>query len=310
VNIAFNILPIFLVIGLGIGAKKVGFLPREFLVPGNRLAFYIAIPAMLFRAIALTPVRDTLNPVVAGICWAALGLGWLATVLIAARLFPGPADASRATWIQGATHGNQGILGLAVVVYGLGSAATGVAGLLTGLIIVGQNVVSVYTLNRWGSGHRQKGSLAKQTLGNPIILSTLAGLLFALSPLTLPGFVDRTLQIVGGMGLPLALMMIGATFADSRPGQINWLEMGLLTIIKLVGLPTLGLGLLLMADISGLPAVVTLVLLSSPSATLCVVMANEMGGDPRLASAAITMTHAFSALSYLLWLYLGSSWFY
>ncbi len=54
-TIALNILPIFLVIAIGIGAQKTGFLPSEFLGPGNRLAFYIAIPAMLFRAIALTP---------------------------------------------------------------------------------------------------------------------------------------------------------------------------------------------------------------------------------------------------------------
>ena len=55
-TIALNILPIFLVIGIGLVAKKVGFLPREFLVPGNRLAFFIAIPAMLFRATkALVP---------------------------------------------------------------------------------------------------------------------------------------------------------------------------------------------------------------------------------------------------------------
>ncbi len=197
-------------------------------------------------------------------------------------------------------------MGLAVVVYGLGPAATGVAGLLTAVIIVGQNTLSVFTFNRWGVGRQPKGSLLKKTLSNPIIISTVAGLLFALSPLRMAGFIDRTLQIVGGMGLPLALMMTGAVLADTRRGQIQLIEMGLLSGIKLLALPSLGLLLMLMAGITGLPGIVLLVLLSSPSATLCVVMANEMGGDARLASTAISVTHALSALSYLLWLSLGS----
>lgn len=304
-TIALNILPIFLVIGIGVGAQKTGFLPREFQGPGNRLAFFIAIPAMLFRAIATTPLKESIYPAAIIICLVALALVWGATALLGILLYKGRRGSSQATWIQGATHGNQGILGLAVVVYGLGPAATGVAGLITAVIIVGQNILSVFTLTRWGVGDRRQASLLSQILGNPIIISSLAGLLFALSPLTLPDFIDRTLQILGGMGLPLALMMIGATLAETRPEQIEMIPMGLLTAIKLVAMPAAGLALLLMTHTGGLPAIVTLVLLSSPSATLCVVMANEMGGDLRLASAAISITHIFSAFSYLFWLYIG-----
>jgi predicted permease len=308
-TIALNILPIFPVIGIGLGAKRTGFLPREFLGPGNRLAFFIAIPAMLFRAIALTPLRDSISLTAVGICLGSLVLGWSTAMALGARLFSGHRGSSRASWIQTATHGNQGILGLAVVIYGLGPDATGSAGLLTAVLIVGQNILSIYTLNRWGVGRRQKGSLIKQTMGNPIILSTLAGLLFALTPFTLPMFVDRTLQIVGDMGLPLALMMIGAVLADTRLGQIDLHSMELLAAIKLLVLPAVGLGLLLLTQVTGLSAAIVLVLLSSPSATLCVVLANEMGGDARLASTAISVTHAFSILTYPLWLYIGTRLF-
>ncbi len=47
-----TILPIFLVIFMGWLFHQKGFLPQEFLGPGNRLVFYMAIPAMIFQAVA------------------------------------------------------------------------------------------------------------------------------------------------------------------------------------------------------------------------------------------------------------------
>jgi len=47
-----TIVPIFLLILLGLCAKQRGFMPPEFLGPANRLVFYLAIPAMIFRSIS------------------------------------------------------------------------------------------------------------------------------------------------------------------------------------------------------------------------------------------------------------------
>jgi predicted permease len=51
-TILSTILPIFFVILLGWAFHRMGFIPQTFLGPGNRLVFYLAIPAMIFRSIA------------------------------------------------------------------------------------------------------------------------------------------------------------------------------------------------------------------------------------------------------------------
>jgi len=51
-DIITTIIPIFAVIILGWFASDRGFIPPEFLGPANRLVYYIAIPAMIFRSIS------------------------------------------------------------------------------------------------------------------------------------------------------------------------------------------------------------------------------------------------------------------
>jgi hypothetical protein len=55
--IVSTIIPIFAVIILGWFARWRGFIPPEFLGPANRLVYYLAIPAMIFRGIP----RDSLK---------------------------------------------------------------------------------------------------------------------------------------------------------------------------------------------------------------------------------------------------------
>lgn len=305
-NVVLSILPIFAVIAIGLVGARLGFFPPEFIKAGNRLAFYLAIPALLFKALATAPFAASFQPAAALVCLAALAVTWLAAVGVSGLLHRPDQSATRATWIQGSIHGNQGFLGLAVVFYGLGPEGLAAAGLIAAVIIVGQNLLSVITLSRWGHG-RGGHSVIRTMALNPVILSTLAGLAWSLAGWGLPQALERTLGILAGLGLPLALLIVGATLSQTPITGAHLARLGLLALAKLLIMPVLGLALLLLLGVPPLPAAVALILLSSPSATICVIMANEMGGDPRLASAAISLTHALSALTYILWLLVGGS---
>jgi predicted permease len=49
-----------------------------------------------------------------------------------------------------------------------------------------------------------------------------------------------------------------------------------------------------------------LILLASPSATISYVMATEMAGDADMATAAVSVTTLVSAVTFTLWLGLGT----
>lgn len=304
-TIALSILPIFLVIIAGLVGKRLGFFPDEFLQTGNRLAYYLAIPALIFRAIANAPVAEAFQPLAASVGLGALVLTWLAALWVSGVFYKKEQSSSRASWVQCSTHGNQGILGLAVIFYGMGTAGVGAAGLIVTVIIVGQNLLSMIILTRWGAGGKQRGSMIRAVVLSPIIAATLAGLAWSASGLDLPGWIDRTLQILANMGLPLALLIIGANLGGPLAASGGLLSLGTLFLFKLLLAPALGLGLLLALGVDGLPAVLVVVLLSSPSATVCAIMAGQMGGDVKLTSTAITLTHALSTFTYGLWLWVG-----
>jgi predicted permease len=299
-----TIIPIFTVIVLGWFARQKGFVPPEFLGPANRLVFYIAIPAMVFGAIAGSSLKTEFNPQVLGVTLAAIilsfGLTWLVGKMI--RL---PSRRS-GTFVQNAFHGNLGYIGLAVAYYFLGSDGFASAGILMGFIMILQNFLSVFVLQFYAdatpSSHSPRRIISK-IVGNPVILSAISGIAFALTGAALPVIVVRTLDIISGMSLPLALLLIGASLSfDLIKSRFHHLL--LTNFIKLMVLPCLGFMLYSLWKIPPDLYVPGLILLASPSATISYVMAREMNGDPEFAVAAISSSTLLSAVTFVFWLHM------
>jgi predicted permease len=101
------------------------------------------------------------------------------------------------------------------------------------------------------------------------------------------------------------LLLIGSSlsFTQIRRYLRPLLSIG---VSKLVLLPALGLAFFHLLSLSRADTLPALILLSSPSATVTYVMSREMGGDPDLATGAISMTTLASALTFIGWLSLGS----
>ena len=57
-----SILPIFLVIARGGAGARRGWVPAQFIEPANRLAYTLAIPALIFRSVAKAPLAEALQP--------------------------------------------------------------------------------------------------------------------------------------------------------------------------------------------------------------------------------------------------------
>lgn len=303
-ELALSILPVFLVIGLGVAGARLGLLPQEFLGPANRLAFYLAIPALIFRVLARVPWHEALQPGAVVVCLSAMLLVWISALLVSSLLYRDRPRGSRATFVHSSVQGNQGFLGLAVIFYALGDPGIQAAGVTTAAVILLQNVLGVTTLTVWGEGGRDWSRTWRGVAFNPVIIAALAGVGFSLGEIALPVFLDRTLMILGNLGLPLALLIVGATLSNT-PLASGLARLTALGMLKLMLAPALGLGLLLLWPMPSLAAQSALILLAAPTATVTVILGRQMGGDMALASSAVSFTHALSPLTYYLWLYLG-----
>jgi malate permease and related proteins len=304
-SIVTTIVPIFIVVLLGWGVQRRNFIPQSFLVPANRLVYYVAIPAMIFLSTAKASLHD-FDPLMIILTLAAAGIGYAGAWMFC-RL-KRIENARAASFIQSAGHGNLGYIGLAVAFYYLGEIGLVHASLVAGFLMILQNVLSVIALQAFGPrlNPGEKGrAFWTRILGNPVILSVLAGLVVSLSGFPIPLIFEQTLKIVSGMALPTALLIIGASISLDRIRERATLVVGA-TFFKLLFLPGLGFLFYRLCDISVDGFLPGLILLASPTATISYVMAREMGGDGDLAVATISASTLASAATFILWLKLAA----
>jgi malate permease and related proteins len=301
-HVLYTIGPVFVIILLGWRLRAWAFLPGHLIAPLNRMVYYLAIPAMIFREVAQAPFHAHFQPMLLGatlsaivlVFGIAMGSGFLFS--ISKREF--------GTFLQTSFHGNFGYIGLAVVYYFLGKDGFTSASILAAFLMVLQNFLSVLALQAFSSRTASLHRLvffAKKIVYNPVIFSSLAGIGFSLFQIPIPEPADRLLGIISGMALPLALLVIGASlsFGLIRSHLLPALCTG---FMKLAVLPALGIGLYLWLRLSPEQFLPGLILLASPTATTAYVMAGEMEGSTELASAAISLNTLISAGTFVFWL--------
>jgi malate permease and related proteins len=301
-----TIIPIFAVILLGAVARQRGMAPRAFLAPANQLVYYLAIPAMIFRSIARASFHTQFDHRVLFITLACVLVGFILAWVAAAAT--GMARKRRGSFVQSAFHGNLGYIGLAVAFYFLGDEGLVRASIIAGFVMILQNFLAVVAL-QVHSGSADAGmdlmKIAGRIVGNPVILSAVAGIGFSLAGATLPLVVDRSLRIVSGLALPLALLLIGASLSFTVVRR-QGLSVVAVSALKLLLMPGLGLVLFRLSGAIAEDFLPGLILLASPVATLTYVMAGEMDGDQEFAVAAVSASTMLSALTFSLWLHVGS----
>jgi predicted permease len=307
-DVALNILPVFLVIFLGAGAKQLGFFPDVFVKAANRVVFYIGIPALLFIKLSSAPFHETFDMNLALISSFSVCIAWLLSlVFVRLKIFSTLGSASAASFIQTSIHGNIGYIGLAVVFYSLGNNGLSIASFLAPFIIISQVILSVLSFNIYSGRKRKKITsiikILKSVFLNPIIISALVGIIFSFFGLKLPNVLHRFLEIVSGMALPMALLIIGASLSLSLMSKnLYWLFSS--ATLKLLFLPGLGVMLLHNAGIHPFSIEVAATLLGAPTATVSVIMSSEMEGDVKFASTAVTLSTLLSLFSLCIWSYL------
>jgi predicted permease len=301
-HIFATIIPIFSIVALGAAARFWGFLTPPFMEPANRLVYYLAIPAMIFRAIANASLDSQFHPVVAGLTLLALILVFVLS-WAGSRLMP-MKPATRGAFIQGCFHGNLGYIGLAVAFYHLGGDGLAQASILAAFIMILQNFLAVVVLQSHRE-HAVRGhglaDVATKIVANPVIVSAAAGIVASVAGVPIPLVVDRSLKILSGLALPMALLIIGGSLSMSMATSRLVAVTGA-CLVKLMVLPATGMLLFHLWGVGAPDALPAIILLASPTATIAYVMAREMGADATFAVAAITASTLMSAVTFSFWL--------
>ena len=301
-----TIRPIFLVILIGWACHQKGFLPRTFLGPGNRLVFYLGIPAMIFRSVAKASLTSHFDIRVVLITLTAVlavfGLTWLAVGFIQMGR-----TGQRGTIVQTAFHGNIGYIALAISYYALGTTGLARASIIAAFVMILQNLLAVFILQYYSENAAVKGKIGfvfLRILGNPVIVASICGILVSLFGIPIPKVVDQTLEIISGLALPMALLIIGASLTFDLV-RFRIAAVLSASVLKLIILPALGYAGFRFFGLPPQDYVPALIILATPTATIAVVMAHEIDGDMDFAVAMVSVSTLLSAMTFSLWLALS-----
>ena len=292
---ALLLLPDFLLIVVGFVLCRFTALNRPVWEAAERLVYYLLFPVLLFNSILKSPLQPTQTLSLASAGVGTVGCGIV--LALALKYWPGVDARLHASGAQVAFRFNS-FIALALSERLGGPQALAWTALMIALCVPLCNVAAVWPLARHG-GH----SYGRELLRNPLIVSTLSGLLANLAGLHLPDAVGTTLQRIGLAALPLGLMAVGAGLRLGGLKASPALAVALLALRHAV-LPMIAIGLTSPSALA-LPAeqrMVVVMFAALPTASSAYVLAARMGGDGSYVAGLVTVSTLLAMVSIPAWL--------
>lgn len=231
--------------GVGVALRAAGVLRSEDARPLNQIIIFVALPALVFRAVHAADLQPDLM-LMGVVAWAAVlagfGLAWLA-----ARTLDLP-DTTKAGFMLCAALGNTGYLG-----YPLALSLFGEAGLVRAIFYdIFGTVLAVLTIGllvagRFGDTDGKKISIIREVFTFPGVIALAAAL--TLHSVPIPSLVSDGLEALASLVVPLIMISLGLSLEPrtlrERAGTLSGVA-----AIKLVVLPVVavGVGLLVLGD--------------------------------------------------------------
>jgi malonate transporter and related proteins len=303
-------LPFFGLILLGFCCGRLFDVPEDGLAWMHTFVVYVALPALFFNLIAVTPLDELAN-------WAFIGITTLSTAIafaiaFATGLASSKGDVARAT-IQGVggAYSNVGYMGPGLTLAALGSQSA----VPTTLIFVCDSML-LFTLVPFlmGIAGAQKTTLSKTAIlvfkrivTHPFNIATALGIAAAYMHWQPPVPITKMLALLQNAAAPCALFAMGVTVA-MRPLNRIAPEMPLLLATKLVLHPLLVWTLLsLMGDFGRVWTFTAVLMAALPPALNVFVMASQYNTYVERASGLILLGTMASVLTLTTILFLIAS---
>lgn len=270
------VLPIFAIIVIGYIAGTSGVVPKAGAKTLNNFVFYIALPALLFKATATSPIEELLN-------WRFIAInlgGILASFILAiilSRLIFKQDLSSASLYGMNTSYGTTGYMGIPLVIAAFGNEAALPAALAT--LIHNIPVITIVLLicetafvvnnNKNNSKISTVWQIIKPVVTSPLTISVVVGILVAFLKIPLPTAVLTFVDLLANASGSTALFAIGlglvGQYSLIKSTDFSKSEVGLIVGLKLIFQPLITLILIIFVfDIDPLWATISLIMSALP----------------------------------------------
>jgi len=296
---------VFAVILTGWLVGYTGYLSRALSDALIHFAYNIAMPALLIVTIAQEPAHSLIN-------WrflVAFGGGSLLCFILVFGIMSihgSRSLASRTMHGMAASMTNTGFVALPVLQAIYGPRAVLPAAIATVFVAVVMFPAAVILLEvgqRDAHGTRTAPMVTlKHVVLNPMVLSTLIGMLLSILHLRMPGPVTAYLGILADALTPCALFAIGLGLSIAGL-RATLGRASLLSAVKLIIMPLIVYGLSLCLGLDPLYTIAAVICAAVPTAKTAYILAGEYRCEETLVASTVSLTTLASVISLVVWLY-------
>ena len=298
------VLPMCLIMALGYGTRRLGWIRREEIFAINKIAFRIFLPCLLYYNVYCSDLSGSFDPLL--MAYAVGGVLLTFGLSLGYTLLTEKLPERRGVMIQGMFRSNYVIMGIPVATALLGSDQLGTVSILIAVVVPLFNMLSVVVLEVFRGQKPKPLHILGQIVKNPLVIASALGILTLAAGIRLPHILERTIQNVSAIASPLQLFLLGAFFQFSGLKTYRR-ELVTVSAAKLIVSPGLFLGLGALLGFRGVAFVSLIGIFASPTAVNSFTMAQQMGGDAELAGDIVVTTSAVSILTMFLWVFLFKS---
>ncbi|MCL1126297.1 AEC family transporter [Shewanella surugensis] len=301
-NIISLVIPVFAIIITGYLFARMKILPENTSALLIQFAYFVLIPALMFIVIAEESLKNLFD-----IPFILVFGGTIIVIYIIILFFLLCIHKNLGTSAMLAdccVSSNTGIIALPLLHTLFGHKAL-LPAAIANIMMVVMIIITMIILDQ--AQHTQdehKLPIKEKILHvfkNPIILSTLAAILFASTGLTLPTMVKDYFTILSSGVTSCALFAIGMSL-KLKAFHHNELMISLISLCKLIFIPALILFLSHLAGLSPILAIAATISAAVPTAKNTYMIAEQYQQSPELVSHIISTTTLFSTITLIVWL--------
>ena len=267
---------------------------RKLTKQANAIVFKIFLPCMLFYNVYQSDIGAEIHSRIKLCIWAAGGLLILFVLLCLIVPKVVKQENQQGVVIQGIFRSNYVIFGVAVVQNMYGVKSTTTAAILSAILVPMYNFLAVVALSIFGEKRETDWKkIILDIVKNPLIISSVLGIIFSLLGIRLPTAVDTTVQDLAKLSTPIAFMILGGDL-DFLKVRGNLKVASVVLTIKLVILPLIMIPMIVMMGYRDADLLSGLLAYQTPVAVSSYIMAQQAGADGQLAGQLVVFSSVLS----------------
>lgn len=284
-TVLMQVLTLFVLMLCGLCAAKFNILDDKGLKGLNAIVLTFAQPALILHRLQTPASPELITELIWVFALACLTIGIAGTLSF--RLFAREEHDRRAVLTSLSMLSNCGFMGFPIITATMGDGA-----LIYAVVFLAAFNLMAWTLGAYYFGGA-KAMQPQKLLTNPTIWSITGGLLLFLTGLSLPGFVNDALGMLGGTTTPLTMFVIGARLISLRTSHLRDKPLLLSCALRLLIFPLMIL-LLRLTPLSHTVVSSVYLCTAMPGAAMSAMQSELYDSDKELASRGVALSTALS----------------